>query len=675
MTACPLRALALALALALASCGGGGERGGSDESARGPAERAKSARAGGWRAHAPPGAAAGWNVLLITLDTTRRDRIGCYGYALAETPAIDALASRGVRFDDAVTSAPLTLPSHATMFTGLYPPRHGVRDNGRQSLAPAHETLAEVLRARGYATGAFVGAFVLDERFGLAQGFDTYDFAVSAAGYRPKMPDFNERGADAVTDAAIAWLEGQSGAPFFAWAHYFDPHLPYESPLEREARFAGRGYDAEIAFVDAQIARLVDAIERQGRLEKTLIVVTADHGEALGEHGEPTHGLFVYEATMRAPLIVSAKALFDRAYVEVDRIAGLVDLRATIEDLLGIAPAVSSAPAATNVLEDSSAPVTAATDGVSLLRTDVDPNRAIYIETLSPFYLAGWSPLQGLRTRSAKYILAPAPEYYDLRADPGEASNAYATGGAALAAMRDDLAARIDAWSTAEAIAGGAGGIRDGAAPDANARTLSDEEIERLESLGYLQGASSAPPRAAASEGAAAAAELADPKAMIATYTAAHDAEHAYEAGRFDEAARLAREVVAACPSCVSALRVLAFSLMRLERADEAVELLQDSAHRIHDTFLYRSLAQLLILRGRCADAAPVLEAYEALDPTDGRVAMLRGDCLANEKRWAEAIAQFERAASLDPNRTGQLARERIERTRAAASAAGAPSR
>jgi arylsulfatase A-like enzyme len=608
------------------------------------------AASGASMGRARTGAAAGWNILLITLDTTRRDRIGCYGYAQAHTPNIDALASRGLRFEDAVTSVPVTLPSHATMLTGLYPPRHGVRDNGRQTLAPAHETLTEALSARGYETAAFVGAFVLDQRFGLDQGFDVYDFSVSASGYRPRMPDFNERPANDVTDAALRWLGGRGSgarpeAPFFAWVHYFDPHLPYESPLGREARFTGRGYDAEIAFADAQIGRLVGELDRQGVRDRTLVIVTADHGEALGEHGEATHGLFVYEGTLRVPLIISNPALFDRAHVVSDRIAGLVDLRATIEDLLG---ASTGAPS----------------DGRSLLDPAAAAGRAIYIETLSSHYLAGWSPLHGLRTRSAKYILAPEPEYYDLSADRGEARNLWAAGAEPAESMRSELAETMAAWAVADAGAGEAAGEGTG-----SERALTDEEIERLEALGYMQGAQGAPSASgspSADRPAAFDPTLPDPKRMVGIFNKAEEAEHLYEQGKFAESERIAREVIDACPSCVSALRVLAFSLLRQNRAGDAVELLQRSAQRIPDTFLFRSLAQVLIIDGRCDEAESALAAYEALDPGDGRVALLRGDCLANRGQWAAAVEQYEIAARIDPNRTGVSARERIEQARAA---------
>ena len=289
-----------------------------------------------------PGAAAGFNVLLITLDTTRRDRLGCYGYGPAQTPTIDSLVACGIRFDDAVASSPLTLPSHATMLTGLYPVNHGARDNGTTHLPTDRVTLAEVLRARGYDTAAFVSCFVLEQRFGLAQGFDVYDFQVTPEGHRPDLADVSERAADVVTDAATEWLDGRqeatAAAPFFLWVHYFDPHHPYESPLGKTARFAGRPYDAEIAFVDTQLRRLLDALGEHGLRERTLIALVTDHGEALSEHFEQTHGYYIYDCTIRVGFVLSCPALFDRAYCLNDRVVGLVDLKPTIEDLLGIPP-------------------------------------------------------------------------------------------------------------------------------------------------------------------------------------------------------------------------------------------------------------------------------------------------------------------------------------------------
>ena len=566
------------------------------------------------------GAAGGYNVLLVTLDTVRADRLGCYGHQSAETPTLDSLVESGVRFDHAVASVPITLPSHATILTGLSPLNHGVHDNGRHRLADEHVTLAEILSSRGYDTAAFIGCFVLDARFGLDQGFGVYDFEVSEEGHRPEMPDFNERSAGDVTDAAVGWLDRRASsgtdAPFFAWVHYFDPHLPYRSPYQRLTRFASRPYDAEIAYVDAELLRLLnklDEIEERGR---TLVIVAGDHGESLGEHGEPTHGMLVYESTVRVPLILSCASLFDGAYHVEDRVVGLTDIRPTVEDLLGI---------------DSKPPV----DGRSLFSPDVNEDRAIYVETEMPLSLAGWSPLRGLRTHEHKYILAPERELYNLTSDPLESHNIYAPGDPVVVTLESRLSALMSAAD----------------ADTDSDRSLTDEEIERLGSLGYVQS------NATRAEGA-----LADPKAMMSVYGDAARSEQLYGRGMYSEAADLARSVLDRSEMCLQALRVLAFSYVKLGRADEAVSLLRDSTERNPDAFLVRSLTQVLILERRYADALNALEVYASVDPLDGRVPLLRGDVFARQGQGERALIHYEEAIALDEHRVGRTAREKIAR-------------
>ena len=244
------------------------------------------------------------NVLLITIDTLRADRLGCYGYGLAHTPAVDGLAREGVRCTDAATSAPITLPAHTSIMTGLYPPAHGVRDNGNYALAPEATTLAERLKAAGWRTGAFVSAAVLARRYGLDQGFEVYDDDLWAED-EPEMFMIRERPASRTADRVLAWLEeGQkTRQPFFLWVHFFDPHQPYNLRSFDLAAMTATPYDAEIAEADRGVGRLIDWLREHGQLDDTLVVLTADHGESLGEHGEPTHGVFIYDATIHVPLI------------------------------------------------------------------------------------------------------------------------------------------------------------------------------------------------------------------------------------------------------------------------------------------------------------------------------------------------------------------------------------
>ncbi|MGH9464339.1 MAG: sulfatase, partial [Thermoanaerobaculia bacterium] len=319
------------------------------------------------------------NLLLVTLDTVRADRLGAYGYAPATTPNLDRLAAEGVRFAQAQAAAPLTLPSHATILTGQLPPGHGLRQNGAPVAGPGLATLAGHLAAAGYRTGAFVGSFVLDHRFGLSQGFDVYDDEVErdvsmTAGLEAERP------GGEVVDRALAWLAEDDGRPFFAWVHLYDAHAPYAPPEPFAAAHPGRPYDGEIAAVDAEVGRLLEQLQTQRLTEQTVFAVASDHGEALGEHGEPTHGVLLYEGSLRVPLILSASGILPAGWV-VEEPVGLVDLAPTLATLVGH-------------------PWSAGGDGRDLstaLRARNEPPRAdLYAETEYPT-LFGWSGLAALR--------------------------------------------------------------------------------------------------------------------------------------------------------------------------------------------------------------------------------------------------------------------------------------
>ena len=564
-----------------------------------------------------PGAAADYNVIVLTIDTARRDRYGCYGDEDAITPNLDRLAAEGVLVDDAVTAVPLTLPSHTTLLTGLDPPRHGVHDNGIDALGPGPSVLAGSLREAGYTTAAFVGAFVVDARFGLDRGFDVYDFQVGRTGYRPNQADFNERSASEVTDATLAWLDDRPrDRPFFVWMHYFDPHLPYTSPLATWPALKNRPYDAEITFADQQLGRLIAWLENRGLAERTIVIVTADHGEALGEHGELTHGMFIYDATMRVPLVIWSPSLLTGPLRLEDRAVGLVDLRATIEDLVGIGAAPDL-------------------DGLSLLG-DLPADRRLYLETEGPLRTVGSSPLRGLRATTDKYIDAPDREYYDLVADPGETDNLYHEHRRELTGRQET----IDAILATDR-------------PAAAGRQLTDEEKTRLRSLGYTVVDRDPEDRT-----------LPDPKRMIGPFNRGQEAERLYAAGDHAGAARVARDVLDVCPGCSSVLRVLAFSLLRMGHADSAVAILRDNADAGSDTYLLRSLAKAQILGDELDDALTTLNIYAELAPADGRVEVLRGDIASRRGDLDAALAHYERARAIDPGRVGRRADERIAATR-----------
>jgi len=403
----------------------------------------------------------GVNLLVVTLDTTRADRLGCYGYSGAETPVLDGLARDGVLFERCITPTAFTLPSHSSIMTGLNPMFHGVRLNGGVALADTHPTLAERLGESGYRTGGFVGAFVLDSRWGLAQGFETFDDDFDLDPGEQLDLARVQRPADTVVDAALAWLQKPDERPFFAWVHLYDPHTPYEPPEPYKTRFAGgpsRRYDGEIAFTDSQVARLLDWLRTSGAQERTVVLVVGDHGEGLGSHREEEHGYFIYDYAVRVPLIVRLPGRL-LAGTRIDAQVRTTDLTPTLLDLLG-------------------APLPDRLDGESLVPLLSDPRRAAardaYSESVSVSMQYGWSPLYSLRTAEYTYVDAPRPELYDWRQDPDENDNLVGR----LPNVAEELRARLEQLREE--------GAKDAPAPqEAN---LDGETMRALASLGYVGG-------------------------------------------------------------------------------------------------------------------------------------------------------------------------------------------
>lgn len=438
-------------------------------------------------------------VVLVSIDTLRADYLGCYGATAAATPHLDALAEEGVRFAAAFSPAPLTLPSHASLLTGLDPPHHGVRDNSTFRLPDDVPVLAQALAERGFATAAFVGSIMLDRQYGLARGFDVYD---DAMGRRPARAVYgiSERPAGQVVDAALAWL---AGAPerFFLWVHVFDVHAPWQPPgiapdASPEAHYAG-----EVELVDAQLGRLFEAVDRRFDAEHTLFVVTADHGESLGEHGEATHSLSLYDATQHVPLLLRGLGL--PAGTVVRDLVRLVDVAPTVLRLTGL----------------EAWPQSDGLDLVPLVAGEDEPPRLAYLETLAPQLGYGWSPLLGLRSSRYKYVRAPRPELYDLWVDPRELDNRWSEAGPA---------AGLDAQLDSRALPGKVSRLD--LAP-------SDEQTRLLAEIGYVAGRG---PRDAAALGRVGGI---DPKDKIAVPEKLAQAARARIEGRPAEALALLDEL------------------------------------------------------------------------------------------------------------------------------------
>lgn len=473
------------------------------------------------------------NVLLITIDTLRADHVGSYGYAPARTPALDALAARGVRFTQAATVAPLTLPAHSSLMTGTFPGRHGVRDNGGFYLGDDQVTLAKALKARGYRTGGFVSAFVLDHRWGIGQGFDRYfdDFDLSKFRLDIGLDAVQRPGRETVSKA-VEWLDQDAAQPFFAWVHLYEPHAPYDPPEAMRVRFPPTmvgAYDGEIATADEQIGRLIDHLAATGRLDRTVVVALADHGESLGEHGEEQHGFFVYDATTRIPLIVAGPGLAPRV---VDDQVRIVDVMPTVLELLGIG---IPAPVQGRSL-------------VPLLRGG-HLDLVALSETWYPRHHYGWSELTSIRDGRYHFIEAPRRELYDTATDPGELHN-LADANASRADVQEHALREIVARTSA------------GHGP-AQPRAVAPDVEERLRALGYV--ASSISPRTLEER------PRGDPKDKIALYNLLKQAGLDSVEGRIDDGIGKVRQALAADPEIVEAYLMLGNMNGKANRPTESI--------------------------------------------------------------------------------------------------------
>ena len=625
-------AVLLPMALLLAECGRG----------RDTADRA------------PADPAARPSVLLVTIDTLRADRVGCYGHTGAATPTLDGLAARGARFATAVAHAPLTGPSHASLLTGLTPLGHGLRDNGGFVLPATVKTAAETFRQAGYRTAAFVSGFPLDRRFGFARGFDTYDDHLPRGNDRRRTP-YVERFADATTDSVLRWVQAPSAAtPFFLWVHYYDPHAPYEPPGDLANRFRAAPYDGEIAFVDAQLARLLRALEEKGTLARTVVLATADHGESLGEHGEGTHGLFIYDATLKVPWIVAGPGVPAGRVPET--VARGVDVLPTLLDYSGL-------------------PISPAIEGRSLrpaLEGREMSDAPTYAETLYPEREFGWAPLYAWRTARFKLIEAPRPELYDLAADAKEMANRLREQGAQAEELRRKLqaaqsspvpaaAAEVDP-ETAERL-GALGYVGGGRAQPAAGPTRRDPKdgIRLMPRINRGMSLARTDPAAAIRDLASVLAE--DPGLLMARRTIAVAYAAAGQHGRaIAELRRLEKEGQLTVEDAI----VLGDNLRFADRLPDAVEVLQRTARenpRFPQPWL--SLAEVRIKQGKNVEATAAYEHVLVLVP--GHIEALRGlgDLALLEDRLDTAAARYGRILETDPSDAGAMTKIGVLRMRA----------
>jgi arylsulfatase A-like enzyme/Tfp pilus assembly protein PilF len=553
----------------------------------------------------PVGREAGLSVLLVTVDTLRADALGTYGSRGAETPWADRLAAGGVRFDAAHAHNVTTLASHANILSGRLPFDHGVRDNAGFRFPGGVETLATLLAARGYRTGAFVSGFPLASRFGLGRGFDVYDDAFVGARARAAF-QLEERRAPETVGLARRWLEASAGRPFFCWVHLFEPHFPYEPSAPYDTRFRGEPYRGEVAAADAALGPLLEPILAAGKSGRTLVVLTSDHGESLGEHGEATHGIFAYEATLRVPLILYQPRIL-RPRVVTDPVRH-VDLLPTILDALAL-------PLPDGLAGTSLLPVVAG---------DSPGAGPTYFEALSGQLNRGWAPLHGVLDGGWKLVDLPIPEIYDLARDRAEARNLAGAQPRQLEAMRARLAAF-------RALDPGPAPVRESA-----------EVRQRLRSLGYLTGAAGVPSDRYTEED--------DPKRLIELDRLLQQVEALSLQGDLAAALERCRELVSRRPGM--AISLLHLAHLERETGDVAAgiaALEKALALDPGDTTTLALLGAYLTQAGRPAEAVERLSSEARVEHPDPEVLRSLAQALGRAGRGAEAVAVLSRARALEP--------------------------
>jgi choline-sulfatase len=558
------------------------------------------------------------HLVIVTIDTLRADHVGAYGYAAASTPHLDALARDGAMALSASAHVPLTRPSHVTLLTGRLPGETGIRDNFAPVILPQVPLLAEVLKKAGFATGAFVSSVVLDSSAGFDRGFDVYADDFEASNDKVRFLNTVQKRGDATTDEAIAWLDrvAPAGQRVFVWLHLYDPHDPYEPPEPYASRFAGRPYDGEVAFSDSLVGRLDEALGRLGLRDRAALVVTSDHGEGLGEHGETLHGFFAYQTTLAVPFFVRGPGV--RIGTRLPTTVRLVDVFPTVLDLLGVPAPEGARPGR------SLAP--------ALAGGPAGDEPIVYAESLVPLLHFGWSDLRVLREGRFKYIQAPRPELYDLKTDPGEATNLVGREPARAEALRKALGAILDAERVQSKSAG-------------TTPAIAPELLEKLGALGYVGGAA---PAETSTPGA-------DPKDRIEDFRIAndlireglarlHEGDYAGSESRF-------RAVLARGISSFEVHFYLARALSGLGRHAEAARHFEEAARRSPSHApAWVGLARSLLAAGRKQEARKAFEAALPLVPTNGPLRAELGDLLREQGDVAGAIRLQTEATKLSPD-------------------------
>jgi arylsulfatase A-like enzyme/Flp pilus assembly protein TadD len=553
------------------------------------------------------------NVVLITIDTLRADHLGCYGYRQIKTPNIDALAADGARFARAFTVVPVTLPSHTAMLTGTYPMLSGMHDFSGNKLSPQQPTLATVLKQSGYVTGAVVASAVLDSRFGLNQGFDFYYDHFDFSRLEEANLDEMERPGNAVADQVLDWLGKNSDKKFFLWMHLYDPHYPYRPPEPFRSEYADRPYDGEIAFADEQVGRLLRFLKDKGLYQNTVFVLSGDHGESLGEHGEKTHGFFIYNATMHVPLIIHLPGKSVAPVVEGP--VSLVDLMPTVLAAVGL-------DIPSQVQGRSLLPILRGEKG--------NRERTVYGETFLPRIHFNWSELRGAENAKYHFIDAPRPELYDLAKDPGELHDLFADKKAVAEEMRAQLKALIRDNSAGKEMADKTG--------------LDPALMERLKALGYAGFSGGGGDPSIANH------NLPDPKDRIATYELISDAIADSQHGRYPDSIEKLKAALKTEPLSVPVHYLQGLNYYRSKMFPEAVDELQTTVQLSPDYAL--AVFNLGMAQARAGQIDPAIVSLQRalqLDATNFEAAYNLGVAYIQKKDLQAAAEAFRRSIAVNP--------------------------
>jgi arylsulfatase A-like enzyme/Flp pilus assembly protein TadD len=552
------------------------------------------------------------NVVFITIDTLRADHLGCYGYKDIRTPNIDALALDSVKFERAFTPVPITLPSHTAIFTGTYPMLNGMHDFSGNRLGPQQQTLASILKDQGYTTGAVVASAVLDSRFGLNRGFDFYYDHFDFNRLEESNLDEMERPGNVVADKTLEWLAQNYQKPFFLWMHLYDPHYPYRPPAPYSEEYKSHPYDGEIAFADAQVGRLLHFLKEKGLYQKTLIVLSGDHGEGLGEHGEKTHGFFIYNSTLHVPLLIRTPRPTS-VHASVDPVS-TVDILPTVLQILGI-------PAPSQIQGKS---LLAVISGKKEQQTAY-----LYAETFLPRLHFNWSELRGIENDRYHFILAPRPELYDLSKDPEELHNLYADKRAVSDQLSAKLAAIIREYTPGQELA--------------DKTPLDPALMERLKSLGYagFSGGGSTNAKSL---------ELPDPKDRIATYELISEAIEASQHGNYEPSVTKLNEALKTEPQSVPMHYLQGLNYYRLGQFPEAVTEFQKVLQLSPDYALAAFHLGLSYARtGQTDEAIATLKKTLELDSTNFSASYDLGLLYEQKKMTSEAAAAFRHSIEVAP--------------------------